>query len=108
MLPLGSIGGYLLPYYTKENVLTKRMIFQNFIGDPELMMYLPNEPKIQTIPREFLLSVLANVKRDKYAQMYAKYKEIKIQRSTVGKKIYQAQITNEFKTGLQNFLPINL
>lgn len=84
------------------------MIFQNFVGDQELMMYLPNNPKLETIPREFLLSVLANVKRAKYAAMYAKYKEIKMQRSTMGKKVYQAQITNEFKAGLQGFHPINL
>ena len=40
--------------------------------------------------------------------MYAKYKEIKAQRSTVGNKIYKAQITNEFKNGLNNFSPVNL
>ena len=71
-------------------------------------MYLPSDPKLETIPREFLLSVLANVKREKYAQMYTKYKQIKMERSTVGKKLYQAQITNTFKAGLQNFCPINL
>ena len=84
-----------MPYYTKENILTKNTIFQNFVGDQELMMYLPNNPKLEAIPREFLLSVLANIKRDKYAAMYGKYKEIKIQRSNISKKVYQAQITNE-------------
>ncbi len=84
------------------------MIFQDFLADEELMKYLPNEPKLETIPREFLLSVLANVKREKYAKLYTKYKEIKVQRSTVGKKLYQAKITNDFKNGLQNFYPINL
>lgn len=95
---MGCIGGYLLPYYTKENVLTKKIIFKYFTEDAELLRYLPNNPKIETISREFLLSVLANVKREKYAQMYVKYKEIKIQRSTGGNKVYHAEITNEFKS----------
>lgn len=84
------------------------MIFQNFIGDEDLLSYLPDGPKLSSIPRDFLLSVLANVKRAKYGQLYSKYKEIKSQRSTVGKKLYQAQITENFKVGLQNFMPINL
>lgn len=84
------------------------MIFQNFFGDDDLLSYLPDNPKISSIPREFLLSVLANVKRDKYAKLYSMYKDIKSQRSTVGKKLYEAQITNQFKNGLNNFMPINL
>lgn len=108
LLPLGSIGGYLLPYYTKERVLTKQVLFQEFIGDDELLKYLPDNPKLATIPREFLLSILANVKREKYAKLYTQYKQIKVQRSTVGNKIYKAQITNEFSNGLKNFAPINL
>lgn len=106
-MPLGSIGGYSLPYYTKEHILTKQMIFQIFVGDRDLLQYLPSNPKLQTIPREFLLSVLANIKREKYAQLYSKYKEIKSQRSTIGNKIYRAQITNQFFVGLKNFTPIN-
>lgn len=84
------------------------MIFKNFEEDEILLQYLPNMPNLKTIPREFLLSVLANIRREKYASMYAKYKEIKAQRTTVGNKVYKAQITNEFKNGLSNFSPINL
>ena len=40
--------------------------------------------------------------------MYAKYKEIKAQRNTVGKKVYRAQVINEFRNGLNDFAPINL
>ena len=84
------------------------MIFEKFQGDDELLRYLPNDCKLQTIPREFLLSILANIRREKYANLYSKYKQIKTQRSTTGKKVYAAQITNEFMAGLQNFSPINL
>lgn len=54
----------------------------------------------------FLLSVLGNVKHEKYDKMYAKYKEIKIQRSTVRKKQYKAKLTIEFKARLKNFCAI--
>ena len=77
LLPLGSIGGYSLPYYTKENVLTKEKIFENFVGDGTLLQYLPDNVNLKTIPRDFLLCVIANVRRDKYAAMYTKYKGIK-------------------------------
>lgn len=108
LLPLGSIGGYSLPYYTKENILTKSMIFKIFEEDDALLQYLPDKPNLKTIPRDFLLCVMANIRREKYASMYAKYKDIKAQRSTVGNKVYKAQITNDFKNGLNHFSPINL
>ena len=63
-MPLGSIGGYSLPYYTKENILTKAMIFKNFENDATLLQYLPSNPNLKTIPREFLLYILANVRRE--------------------------------------------
>ena len=97
-----------MPYYTKENVLTKTKIFENFIGDETLLKYLPNNVNLKTIPRDFLLCVIANVRKEKYAAMYAKYKEVKAQRSTVGKQVYRAQITNEFRNGLNSFTVINL
>ena len=108
LLPLGSIGGYFLPYYTKENVLTKEKIFENFVGDRTLLQYLPDNANLKTIPCEFFLCVIANVRKNKYAAIYTKYKEIKAQRSTVGKQVYRAQIINEFRNGLNNFTPINL
>ena len=108
LLPLGSIGGYFLPYHSKENILAKQMIFQNFLGDNDLLSYLPNNLKISSTPREFSLNILANVKRVKYAKLFSTYKDIKSQMSTVGKKLCKAQIINQFKNGLNNFIPINL
>ena len=52
------------------------MIFENFRDDAELLKYLPSKPKLKSIQREFLLSVLANVRREKYAKLYLKYKEV--------------------------------
>ena len=85
MLNLGSIGGYQLPYYTKEQVLTKKKIFEIFERDPNLLKYLPDNPKLDAIQREYLLSIFAITKREEYAKLYSTYKEIKSQRSTIGK-----------------------
>ena len=95
------MGGYHLPYYTKENLFTKDMLFKIFLNDADLLRYIPNNPNLRAIPRDFLLSVLANIRREKYAQLYSKYKEMKTERSTGSNKIYKAIITNEFLTGLK-------
>ena len=96
MLNLGSIGGYQLPYYTKEQVLTKKKIFEIFERDQNLLKYLPDNPKLDAIPREYLLSILANVKREEYAKLYSAYKEIKSQRSTIGKKYTKLKFQTNF------------
>ena len=84
------------------------MIFEIFTGDQDLLQYIPTDANIRAIPRDFLLTILANIRREKYAQLYSKYKEIKAEKTTGGNKIYKAQITNQFFTGLQNFTPVNL
>ena len=77
----------MLPYYKKEKVLTKNKIFQNFIGDADLMRYIPDNPKLATIPREFFVSILANIKREKYAALYSRYRQIKVERTIGGKNL---------------------
>lgn len=84
------------------------MLFKIFENNGILLQYLPSNPNLKTIPREFLLCLLASIRREKYTLLYLKYKEIKAQRSTVGNKVYKAQITNEFKNGLDNFSSVNL
>ena len=74
LLNLGNIGGYQLPYYTKEQILTKKMIFQIFTVDQNLLKYLSDNPKLDAIPREYLLSILANIKRVEYENKYIKLK----------------------------------
>ena len=84
------------------------MIFEIFTGDQNLLQYIPTDTNIRAIPRDFLLTILANIRREKYAQLYSKYKEIKAEKTIGVNKIYKAQITNEFLTGLQNFMSVNL
>ncbi len=72
------------------------MIFQIFNVDEDLLRYIPTSANLKTIPRDFLLSVLANIKRENYTQLYSKCKEIKAERSTGENRIYKAQIINQF------------
>ena len=100
--------GFNVPYYTKNNKLTKENIFKKFIGDNELLSYLPDNSSPAYISREFLLSVLFYDNREKYLELYQQYKEIEIQKSTTGNKKFVAIITDEMKNLLQNYQPINL
>ena len=84
------------------------MIFEIFTGDQDLLQYIHTDANIRANTRDFLLNILANIRREKYTQLYSKYKEIKAEKTTGGNKIYKAQITNQFFTGLQNFTPINM
>ncbi len=62
------------------------MIFQIFHDDDDLLRYIPTDTNLKAIPRDFLLSILANIRREKYVQLYSNYKEIKAQRAIGGCK----------------------
>ena len=53
LLPIGCIGGLNIPYYSKDKKLTKEHIYAQFINDENLMSYLPDNPDIRCISREF-------------------------------------------------------
>ena len=72
------MDGLNIPYYSKEKKLTKEDIFRNFIGDQALLAYLPDNPDIRCITREYLLSALFFINREKYLKVYGKYKDIQI------------------------------
>lgn len=108
LLPLGCLGGYNLPYYTKSKKLTKAYIFEKFIGDPILLSYLPDNIRLTSVKREFLLSVLFYGNRDKYLDLYEEYKETEIQKSTTGNKKYAAIVTDEMRDLLRDYSPIDL
>ena len=78
LLPLGCFGGFKLPYYTKSKRLTKDNIYQKFIGDSELLAYLPDNAPLAYLSREFLLSALFYGNREKYLDLYQQYKEIEL------------------------------
>lgn len=72
------------------------------------MSYLPDNVRLTSLTREFLLSVLFYGNRDKYLDLYEEYKDIEIQKSTTGNKKYVAIVTDEMKDLLAQYNPIDL
>ena len=69
---------------------------------------MPDNVRLTSLTREFLLSVLFYGNRDKYLDLYEEYKDIEIQKSTTGNKKYVANITDEMKDLLAQYNPIDL
>ena len=57
-MALGSVGGFELPYFTKKKALRKVDILDKFRNDSELMSYIPDGININSLTRDFLLSIL--------------------------------------------------
>ena len=75
LLALGSVGCLELPYFTKKS-FTKIDIIQKFQNDQHLLSYIPDDIKINSLNRDFLLSVLMTGNQGKYFELYKQYKEI--------------------------------
>ena len=72
------------------------------------MAFIPDDPDVKSISREFLLSVLFYASRDKYLSLYEKYKDLEMQRSTTGNRKFIAKISEEMLTNLRNYNPVNI
>ena len=103
MLKLGEVGGYDLPYFSKDKFLTKSHIISQFNNDSELAKYLPDRTNPSTVTRSFLLALLFNVRPQKYSALYNAYKDKKKQASTTNGKIYQISVTQSFLTNIKNY-----
>ena len=100
------MGGFNIPYFSKERILTKQHIFQQFVGDNELQKYLPNNLKLTSITRELLLSILFYVKRDKYLNLYGIYKAKKVERAINGIKVYNVKIKDDLFDKLKTYTSV--
>ena len=101
------MGGYELPYFSKSKMLTKDHIIQQFIGDTELLQYLPDVLNRATVTRDFLLALLFNIKREKYYYLYNIYKQQQQQKtnqSVCNGKIYEVDIINNYAARIINFI----
>lgn len=107
MLSLGCFGGFNLPYYTKENILTKNHIFSQFLDDEELLKYIPTGAKLSSLTRELLLSILAYIRKDKYLALYGIYKSTKLQRSTTGNKSYDLTVQQNFVEKIKEYISVS-
>lgn len=103
MLKLGEVGGYDLPYFSKEKYLTKDHIISQFTGDQELLQYLPDKVNKSTVSRSFLLALLFNIRKEKYLKLYNIYKEQKANRAFGNGKVYNIEIRNDFANTISKF-----
>ena len=107
MLALGSIGGFGLPYFTKKKALRKVDIIQKFQNDQNLMKYIPDDIKINSLNREFLLSVLMAGNQTKYFELYKQYKEILSEKDGKRLQKYMIPISEELKNKLAGYTPVD-
>jgi len=103
-LKLGQVGGYDIPYFSKNNFLTKNHIIQQFTGDAELLGYLPDSVNRSTITREFLLALLFNVKREKYYYLYNLYKKEKMNQTLNHGKLYEVNVKTDYAKSISEFI----
>ena len=73
-----------------------------------MLSFLPDNPDVRGLSREFLLSVLFFAARQKYLLLYEKYKDIQIQKTTTGNKKFIAKISEQMLDNLKKFKPVNL
>ena len=101
------MGGFNLPYYTKEKLLTKEHIFSQFKDDEELQKYILTGVKLSSLTRDLLLSILAYIKKEKYLLLYGIYKTTKLQRSTTGSKNYDIKIESDFVDKIKEYVSVS-
>ena len=83
--------------------MTKEHLIEQFNNDTELHKYLPDKVNKSTITRSFLLSLLFNVKKEKYLNLYKLYKQEKANQSFFGGKIYEVNIDKDFANNIYEF-----
>ena len=79
------LGGFSIPYHSKNKRLVKEDIFKELENDQDLLCYLPDSPDIKSLSRELKLSILFYSNREKYLN-YEEYKKLQIQHFTIGNK----------------------
>lgn len=87
--------------------MTKSNIIKQFTDDYDLKHYIPDGFNPSTVTRKFLLSLLFNVKRDKYLALYNTYKRKKIELSTTSGKIYEIDANSSFTSELNKHITVS-
>ena len=107
-MALGSIGGFELPYFTKKKALGKIYILEKFKNDSELMSYIQDDININSLNRDFFLSVLMTGNQEKYFSLYKQYKEIMAEKKDKKLQKYVLPISDTLKTKLMEYCPVDV
>lgn len=104
LLPLGMMSGFSFSYYTKTRQFTKQHLVTFFQNDLELQSYIPTDIKISSLNREYLLSVLAYVRKDTWMDLYNQYKEKLSMANYTKWENYGIDIEPDMKERIKNFV----
>ena len=104
---MGSVGGFSLPYFTKKKALRKADIIQKFQNDLNLLSYIPDDIKINSLNRDFLLSILMTGNQGKYFELYKQYKDILSEKDNKRLQKYMLHISDELKDKLRGYNPVD-
>ena len=72
------------------------------------MSYIPDDININSLNRDFLLSVLMTRNQEKYFSLYKQYKEIMAEKEDKRLQKYVLPISDILKTKLMEYCPINV
>ena len=83
-------------------------ILEIFKNDSELMSYIPDDININSLNRDFLLSVLMTGNQEKYFSLYKQYKEIMAEKEDKRLQKYVLPISETLKTKLMEYCPVDV
>lgn len=97
-----------MPYFTKKKALRKIDILDKFRNDQNLMSYVPDDININSLNRDFLLSVFMTGNQEKYFSLYKQYKEIMAEKEDKRLQKYVLPISDTLKNKLMQYNPVDM
>lgn len=104
LLPLGCGTGFNFNYFTRGNFFTKQHIWQYYQNNQELRKYIPDNISLNSLNRNYLLTVLAYVDRNTWLALYNAYKEKLSARANDKWDTYGIQISNDVAQKINNYI----
>lgn len=104
LLPLGMVLGFNFNYYSKSGKFTKKHLYSFFENDQNLLSYLPDDITINSISRQYLISVLAFAKKEVWVELYGQYKQHLANENMSKWENYGVTLTTDMVEKVQNFV----
>ena len=98
---------FLFALFHEKRALRKADIIKKFQNDLNLMSYIPDDIKINSLNRDFLISVLMTGNQGKYFDLYKQYKDILSQKDDKRLQKYMLPISEELKNKLRGYNPVD-